>query len=136
MEYVPAKDSAYQWETLFEGMFDKHKRANINEISLERDSVTGIPPNDSNWNGQMLVPKEGANVIPPREAPVPLPDIYKTAVPLGDSQRQNQLGIKMQSTDKPKPKKKKKKKKEPAPPPAKKKKKVQKKTIRANIVKK
>jgi len=133
MDYVPAKDSAYQWETLFEGMFDKNKRANINEISLERDSVTGIPPNDTNMNGQMIVPKIGANVIPPREAPTPIPEIYKNAVPLGDSQRQNQLGQKVQ-TGKPKPKKRK-KKKEPAPPPAKKKK-VQKKTKRANIVKK
>jgi len=136
MQYVPAKDSAYQWATLFEGMFDKNKRANINEISLENDGVTGIPPNASDLNGQLLVPKDAANVIPPKPEPPSLPELYKNAVPLGDSQRQDQLGRQLQEKQKTKPKKRKKKKVEE--PATKKKPKSQKKktTKRANIVKK
>jgi len=136
MQYVPAKDSAYQWATLFEGMFDKNKRANINEISLEGEGITGIPPNASDINGQMLVPKDAANVIPPKPEPPPIPQLYKDTVPLGDSQRQDQLGRQLQEKKKTKPKKKKKKKVEE--PVAKKKAKSNKKktTKRPNIVKK
>jgi len=137
MQYVPAKDSVYQWETLFEGMFDKNRRANINEISLEHQSVTGIPPNASDVNGQMLVPKDAENVIPPKPSLPPLPDVYKNTVALGDSQRENQFGQRLQERKSTKPKKKKKKKKveEPLPKPKKKISK-EKKKARPNIVKK
>jgi len=131
MEYVPAKDSAYQWETLFEGMYNKNKTFNINEISLERESVTGIPPNVTDLQGQPLVPKEAANVDPPKPITPPDPSVYKDTVPLGTAERVDEMGrpIKQRRTRR-KPKRKKSTRKGVA------KKKATKKRSRSSIVKK
>ena len=77
MEFVPATDSVYQWETLFSRMYSKNKSPNINAISLEAEPLAGIPPAVTDLEGRLIVPKEGANVTAPKEAKPPLPEVYK-----------------------------------------------------------
>ncbi len=77
------KDSAYQWETLFERMYSNNKKGNINEISLEKQSVTGIPSNTTDLRGNNLAPKLAASVTAPRAQTPPIPEVFKQTTPLG-----------------------------------------------------
>ncbi len=87
MEFVPAKDSVHQWETLYERMSNTNKTSNINEIDIEKASVTGIPPSVTDLEGNLIVPKEASNVKPPRPETPPLSPLYKETSQLGTQER-------------------------------------------------
>lgn len=80
MDLVSVDEDSNQWRNLYLSMV-KGKASTFKDLPTGIDAIDGLPAPVNGADGNLQLPKEAGNVVPPKSPKASVPDTYRKATP-------------------------------------------------------